>query len=719
MDEEEFLYMLKHGRSDEVQQAFLNLQKNEYSEDFTMFMDEMIREHRIKRKDIAIRSGMSQDYTYKLLRGDKKTNERDYILAICIAIGMNFAQVQHALKIYGMQPLHRADLRSHVISLGIGDNLDIDGINDWLEKSGFNLLRTSPDMPSSPITPIDTESEPVKSQQIHHLVSEYEEIDRSIEAERCGPAPMDYMYTGTIRLRDEEGKEYIVEAVYDFDGDHFSVMTAEMQDQYNALVREHNTPMQKFMEKYGDILNNPEAKPSEEELGQVLAELTEIEDFAPLEQYESLVDAASSPFFSWFLKLDRDTDDKVAKTLRAVNDTRYSGTRCGMNMQHCEWKYYVEAFNTNNPELQEYFQIVEIPGKGCTFTVSHESCYMRMELGEIYPTYFGVPDREMEYFINVKDLDELQDEKLHYKYIFKDLLLFMHMYLRETYGVEIPEETILDEQIENKVNFGTYCMNTSEIDEAERYLAEAYELMKKRGIREKTDLTLMISTARKLAAIASEKEDEAAAYNWNTECLSYKEALEKVLEEADDETIDEAATSLATACDQMAMYAFQKGNNERGMECLTDAIRFFTGRCHDEFDWRRLANCLVGYAYRIDNDDPEKSLEYTGKALDIIRDHALERQCWNHNLTVVALNNHAWVLWNRLSSEEAIIYYGRCIDLIEGYLAGTTPDPDRMREELEKEIYALYGIYKATGKEKEANRLKKRYALKGIEIPED
>ena len=45
---------------------------------------------------------------------------------LIIAIGMNLAQVQHALRIYGMPVLSKADLRSHIISLGINEGKDID-----------------------------------------------------------------------------------------------------------------------------------------------------------------------------------------------------------------------------------------------------------------------------------------------------------------------------------------------------------------------------------------------------------------------------------------------------------------------------------------------------------------------------------------------------------------------------------------------------------------
>ena len=85
----------------------------------------------------------------------------------------------------------------------------------------------------------------------------------------------------------------------------------------------------------------------------------------------------------------------------------------------------------------------------------------------------------------------------------------------------------------------------------------------------------------------------------------------------------------------------------------------------------------------------------------------------------MALNNHAWVLWNRLASEEVIIYYGRAIDLIEGYLSTGTPNPEQMRKNLEKEAGELYKIYIATGKKREAERLIARMRKSGIEISEE
>ena len=695
MNEDELLYLLKHGRADDIRFIFKDIEEKSYPEDFPTFIDTMIREHKIKRKNIAIRSGMSQDYTYKLLRGDKKTTERDYILAICIAIGMNLAQVQHALRIYGMPVLSKADLRSHIISLGISEGKDIDEINDWLEKSGFYLIRTSPDMPSAPIksleaVPIEAHAEHAgsypegssSSDEDIDDIGDYEEADIQIHAERCGHAPMDYMYWGEIKLQNYEGNVYYVRNYYHSEGENMEVLTEEMHDRLVQAEKEGGFP----------------------------------QDFEPFEFYESLEDAVSSRFFKWFLELDRETDGKVLETMRQVDDTRFYGVRYGANLDHNGMSYYMEAFNTQHPERREYFQIVE-NGDERRFTVSHESYYMWLELGEIYPAYFGKKMQEPEYFIDVRDLDQLDGRNLNYRMIFNDLLAGMHLYAHRYYGAAISEEEIEKEKIGTLTRQATALFQSGKIRDAIQALEEAYALMTERPVQE--SLAERVVTCGKLADLYWELKDSEQVEKWYRECCSYREPLKEALQDPErSEKLHDAPISMAYACIHFHNRT-RLDDPEKSLEYLKEAIELFEGRCNTVASWGSLANCLLSYAFLIDEEEPEKSLEYSGRVLDIIRDQSLDRRPPYHEFTFLALNNHAWVLWNRLASEEALIYYGRAIDLIEGYLSTGTPDPEQMKENLKKEATELYKIYRATGKKREAYRLTARMRKSGIEISED
>ena len=54
------VYLLKHGRRQEIQEYFKGKQKGTYPADFPAYMDQMLREHKMKRKTLARRSGLSE-----------------------------------------------------------------------------------------------------------------------------------------------------------------------------------------------------------------------------------------------------------------------------------------------------------------------------------------------------------------------------------------------------------------------------------------------------------------------------------------------------------------------------------------------------------------------------------------------------------------------------------------------------------------------------------
>lgn len=271
LNDKELLRLLKHGRAEELAELAEEM-KPTYADSFPAFMDQMLKEHHLKRSTVARRSGLSQDYLYKLLRGDKRTTERDYIIAICMAAGLNIAQTQHALRIYGMPLLDRKDLRSNIIYVNIDEGASIDALNDRLEKVRLPILRTSPEMEKAVIAPnaaIEAEKKPEVDKPI--FVGEVEEIGSQVHAEHCGNAPFDFAYWAEIHLEDEQKHQFRVQAYYDPISSGFTAMTEE-QFQANEALRK-------------------EVKPGEAE---------PFEKYQMLEWYETLAEAAVSPFFSWF-----------------------------------------------------------------------------------------------------------------------------------------------------------------------------------------------------------------------------------------------------------------------------------------------------------------------------------------------------------------------------------------------------------------------------------
>ena len=105
---------------------------------------------------VAQRAGLSKDYTYKILNlnSGKRTNERDYIIAICIAADMSLSEIQHALNLYPFPILDDSDDRAAVIISALLYKPKIDDLNIMLERAGFDPLRTSSDMKKTTIGPV-------------------------------------------------------------------------------------------------------------------------------------------------------------------------------------------------------------------------------------------------------------------------------------------------------------------------------------------------------------------------------------------------------------------------------------------------------------------------------------------------------------------------------------------------------------------------------------
>ena len=127
---EEVIRMLKNGVPQELIAEVLKEEKKAYSFVFVDFMQDMLKKYRVKRTDVARATGISQDYLYKVLNGQKKTAERDYIIEICLAIGMNVPETQHALEINQMPMLSDRDIREHVLITCISEGRGVYRTNE-------------------------------------------------------------------------------------------------------------------------------------------------------------------------------------------------------------------------------------------------------------------------------------------------------------------------------------------------------------------------------------------------------------------------------------------------------------------------------------------------------------------------------------------------------------------------------------------------------------
>lgn len=102
------------------------------SRPFTDFMRQTSRKKRIPQKEIFIRADLDDRYGYKLISGEKQTQQRDTILRICLAAEFTLGEAQEALVLYGMAPLYEKIRRDTAFIVAFNNRIyeihDVDAI---------------------------------------------------------------------------------------------------------------------------------------------------------------------------------------------------------------------------------------------------------------------------------------------------------------------------------------------------------------------------------------------------------------------------------------------------------------------------------------------------------------------------------------------------------------------------------------------------------------
>lgn len=104
---------------------------------FGDYMRQKCREKGILQQNVFLAADLSENYGYKLISGEKHTRQRDTILRLCLAARFRAEEVQEALILYGMAPLHGRFPRDAVLFVALENGMhDLCEINGLLKACG-------------------------------------------------------------------------------------------------------------------------------------------------------------------------------------------------------------------------------------------------------------------------------------------------------------------------------------------------------------------------------------------------------------------------------------------------------------------------------------------------------------------------------------------------------------------------------------------------------
>ena len=105
------------------------------------YLNELIASHEVTIPELIERSGISRNYIYNILSGERAKPGRDKVVALCIGIGASFTELNRALELVKHAPLYPKDERDARIAIAVNRGMHrVTEVNLMLEKSGLAPL---------------------------------------------------------------------------------------------------------------------------------------------------------------------------------------------------------------------------------------------------------------------------------------------------------------------------------------------------------------------------------------------------------------------------------------------------------------------------------------------------------------------------------------------------------------------------------------------------
>ncbi len=106
------------------------------------YLNEYIAKHNLIVSDIIKSSNLSKDYAYAILNGHRKNPAKDRIIALCLAMHMDYKSAERALKLCDTL-LYAKNKRDAAFIICFNKEIyNLEDVNDFLVKNNLDPLET-------------------------------------------------------------------------------------------------------------------------------------------------------------------------------------------------------------------------------------------------------------------------------------------------------------------------------------------------------------------------------------------------------------------------------------------------------------------------------------------------------------------------------------------------------------------------------------------------
>lgn len=117
------------------------IRDNSDTETLHGFLNRRMAEQEITIPELIDASGVSRNYIYNILSGERSKPSRDKVIAICIGLQASFAQINRALELVKHSALYPRDERDARLAIAVNQGVKtVTEVNLMLERNGLQPL---------------------------------------------------------------------------------------------------------------------------------------------------------------------------------------------------------------------------------------------------------------------------------------------------------------------------------------------------------------------------------------------------------------------------------------------------------------------------------------------------------------------------------------------------------------------------------------------------
>ena len=110
------------------------------------YLEDYLASHSLDRNTVVKSSGISKDYAYSIINGNRTNPARDRLIALCLAMHMPIDDFQHTLKLAGLGELYSKNQRDAAVIISVNNQKwDVNELNEFLYDHGLKTLTMSKD----------------------------------------------------------------------------------------------------------------------------------------------------------------------------------------------------------------------------------------------------------------------------------------------------------------------------------------------------------------------------------------------------------------------------------------------------------------------------------------------------------------------------------------------------------------------------------------------